>query len=106
MSWCPVKDNSLLKSGFSAEIFLATSGRDKNLKIWEAFGGKCVAQSKLPGNTGVHRGRPGMDDKRWTALHWLNENIILSGGLGGELLSWEVYAKVHLVHNLFFNLSF
>ena len=71
---------------------MATSGRDKTIKIWATNEGKCVVQSKLPGNTGVHRPRPAQDDKRstWVALHWLNDKNIFSSGLSGELILWEV----------------
>ena len=71
---------------------LATSGRDKTIKIWATNEGKCLAQTRLPANTGMHRPRPGYEDKRcvWVALHWLNDSKILSSGLSGELLSWDV----------------
>ena len=94
MVWCPIEGNTYLRgSNDSQESFLATSGRDKNIKIWAVEDGKCVAQVKLPVNTGIHRPRPGnQDDKRstWVALHWLDERRILSSGLSGELISWEV----------------
>lgn len=86
--------NTYLRSNEPKETFLATSGRDKNIKIWAVEDGKCVAQVKLPVNTGIHRPRAGhhQDDKRsaWVTLHWLDERRILSGGLSGELLSWDV----------------
>lgn len=71
---------------------MATSGRDKTIKLWATNEGKCVSSSKLPGNTGIHRPRSAQDDKRstWVALHWLNERHILSSGLSGELIMWEV----------------
>lgn len=91
--WCPVASNTLLQKNEKQETYLATSGRDKKIKVWAVAEGKCVAQAKLPGKTGIHRPRPGQyDDKRssWVALHWLDERRILSSGLSGELLSWEV----------------
>lgn len=74
---------------------MATSGRDKTIKIWATSEGNCITQSKLPGNTGIHRPRSSQEDKRstWVALHWLNERYVLSSGLSGELIIWEV--KVH-----------
>lgn len=92
IAWCPVKGNAFIHENESKETFLATTGRDKTIKLWATNEGKCVAQSKLPGNTGVHRPRPAQDDKRstWVALHWLNERHILSSGLSGELIMWEV----------------
>ncbi len=87
-----MKGNVFICEKEKKETFLATSGRDKTIKIWATNEGKCVSQSKLPGNTGVHRPRSTQDDKRatWVALHWLNEKHILSSGLSGELILWEV----------------
>lgn len=113
IAWCPVKGNAFIHENESKETFLATTGRDKTIKLWATNEGKCVAQSKLPGNTGVHRPRPAQDDKRstWVALHWLNERHILSSGLSGELIMWEVGPKMSwkIVHKLhtrgLFNIS-
>lgn len=103
--WCPTKGNKVLRPDDTKETFLATSGRDKTIKIWAAEGGKCVLQAKLPGNTGFHRPRSGhhQEDKRstWVALHWLDECRILSSGLSGELVSWEVIIGHFMQHNTF-----
>lgn len=71
---------------------MATSGRDKTIKIWDTNEGKCVLQSKLPANTGIHRPRSAQEDKRtlWVALYWLDEGLVVSSGLSGELILWEV----------------
>lgn len=88
--------NAFIREKDSKETFLATSGRDKTIKIWATSEGKCVTQSKLPGNTGAHRPRSVQEDKRstWVALHWLNERYVLSSGLSGELIIWEVSHRV------------
>ena len=49
-----------------------------------------MTQAKLPVNTGIHRPRPNEKRSTWIALQWLSEDLILSSGLSGELLAWNV----------------
>ena len=99
IEWCPVQGNAFIRENDIKETFLATSGRDKSIKLWAVNDGKCIVQTKIPGNTGIHRPRSSQDDKRsaWVALHWLNEKYILSSGLSGELILWEVSNLYRLI---------
>lgn len=87
LSWCPVDRHSLMWSG-KGQLF-TTTGRDRSLKIWSVSEGRCLATSILPKSSGSSR--PGAPDRSlWLAVHWLEENEILTSGLAGELLSWAV----------------
>ena len=90
IAWCPTKGNAQLRQTDREETFLVSSSFDKWIKIWAVAEGKCVIQAKLPINTGIHRPKPSEKRSTWIALHWLNEETILSSGLSGELLSWNV----------------
>ena len=73
---------------------MASSSRDRVIKIWNVKEGKCLADEKIPANTGIHRPKSTSQerDKRpiWIALNWTNGDHILSSGLSGELLLWDV----------------
>jgi WD40 repeat protein len=85
--WCPIS-----KPGNWGTI--ASSSQDRLIKIWDAKEGNCLAQGKIPFNTGKHcpESISHQSDKRhiWIALDWINGDHILSSGLGGELLLWDV----------------
>ncbi len=63
--------------------------------MWSLFSCCCffAFQARLPSNTGAHRPKTSQErDRRsvWVALHWLAEDQILTSGLGGELITWDV----------------
>jgi len=90
ISWCPVIGNAHLHQFNKQETYLVTSSFDKWIKIWSVTDGKCVTQVKLPTNTGLHLPRPNEKRSTWVALKWLSEDVILSSGLSGELLAWNM----------------
>jgi len=63
---------------------LASSSRDKSVRLWNWPAGQTVATLKLPSSAGGH-GRQRTDEygkqRVWTALCWLRSDQLISTGL-------------------------
>lgn len=63
---------------------LASSSRDKTVRLWNWSAGQTVATLRLPSSVGGH-GRQRADEyskqRVWTALCWLRSDQLISTGL-------------------------
>ena len=69
------------------ESLLAISSRDKSITIWSSKTGRQVACLRLPGANGKAK----QDQKMsWTTCFWWKRDVLLSSGIHGELLEWNL----------------
>jgi len=70
------------------ESLLAVSSRDRSITIWSEKSGRQVATLRLPG--GGNRNKYDNKVMFWTTCFWWQREILLSSGVHGELLEWNL----------------
>ena len=82
LSWSPGSMTKLGETEYN-DWLLASSSRDKTVRVWEEKEGRSVLTLR-------HQDRKGKGEHSWISVCWPSSNIILSGGPGGELVSWNL----------------
>ena len=71
------------------DSLIAISGREKSISIWSTKTGRQVASLRLPG-TGGQKNKSNSDKMTFSTCCWWKRNILLSSGIHGELLEWNL----------------
>ena len=71
------------------DSLIAISSREKSISIWSTKTGRQVASLRLPGTSG-QKNKSNSDKMTFSTCCWWKRNILLSSGIHGELLEWNL----------------
>ena len=86
LSW-RATDNT--NTRYEEDSLLAISSREKSISIWSTKTGRQLASLRLPGS-GINRNKGSSDKTTFNTCFWWKHNILLSSGIHGELLEWNL----------------
>ncbi|XP_053999055.1 gem-associated protein 5 isoform X1 [Hylaeus anthracinus] len=93
LSWCPSKENVINKSQ-NIDLLLASGGKDRSIFIWRAGGDRryemTIPLPVGPLDSHQHRSKLNSSVGNWTAVRWVEPNLLLTSSSWGELLSWNL----------------
>ena len=82
LAWSPT-NNTMLGDTQHEEWLLASTSRDRTVRVWGEREGRSVITLRLP-----HDKRK--SDHSWISLCWPSSTTLLSAGTGGELIRWKL----------------
>ena len=83
LAWSPASTIQIGETEYS-EWMLASSSRDRTVRVWGEREGRTVATLRPQQDKRVK------GEKCWTSVSWPSPDTILSSGPAGELLSWKL----------------
>ena len=83
LAWSPSTTTKLGETEHE-EWLLASSSRDRTVRVWSQSEARPVLTLRLPGQDKRR------SDHSWISLCWFSPTTLLSAGAGGELLSWQL----------------
>ena len=86
LAWSPGSGVSIGETSYD-EMLLASSSRDRTIRVWSEREGRSVHVMRLPSGD---RRSGGKDVAAWITCAWPSPATILSGGVAGELLAWHL----------------
>ena len=86
LSW---RVNDVSNNSYEEDSLIAISSREKTISIWSSKTGRQLASLRLPGS-GLGRNKSSSDKTTFNTCFWLKHNVLLSSGIHGELLEWNL----------------
>ena len=86
LSW---RDSESTNQVYEEDSLIAISSREKTISVWSTKSGRQLANLRLPGS-GSGRNKGSTDKTTFNTCFWLNRNTLLSSGIHGELLEWNL----------------
>ena len=86
LSW---RVNDVSNNSYEEDSLIAISSREKTISIWSSKSGRQLASLRLPGS-GSGRNKGSSDKTTFNTCFWLKHNVLVSSGVYGELLEWNL----------------
>ena len=74
---------------YEEDSLIALSSREKTISIWSSNTGRQLVSLRLPGSGGA-KNKSSSDKMTFSTCHWWKQNMLLSSGIHGELLEWNL----------------
>ena len=90
VAWSPASTGLVLGGQEHEGWLVASSSRDRTVRVWSAAEGRTLHTIKLPPGPGQDRRQQGAGQHSWVTCSWPAPATLLSSGAGGELLAWQL----------------